>query len=519
MKKSILHINLCLIILLLKPDASFAQWYNNDSTYNAGGLVKDRMQQAINSANGFYSTHGSTGASNQNGVFEHYGQSGEGDSSAFINRGTYDASVNGIDYFYGPSGVNGQQAIAGTIAPLFGELYLNNGSASVFNITNLQGANVATAVYFNNGITTTIRNNAGAGALRFFYGANYAGITTTNVAGDSRYVDGYVTNIGNDSFTFPVGQSGIQAVTVDNMPVSSQIAVAYFRGDPGTTPDPSDGYNVHSRNSVAAPVSSVASTGFWDWIQSGDSSGSVIISVKIPDESGFGLAADLRLVGWNGTQWVNLGGSSGASGITRFNTLSGIIDLSAGITAIAVGAVVNVVLPVTLVNFDGAVDKECVTHLRWLSAYEQGLKYYSIEASSDGLNFAPVGRVTAKNNRAGSAYTFDYTNRQGLRFIRLRIQDIGNGYCYSPVISLLSNCGVSVISVLPNPATNRIQVKGLTGERNTIFIYSTAGAQVAKLVSHANTQVMDISRFPAGTYIVKVVKADGGAVNVKIEKH
>lgn len=518
MKKHLRHASACFVFLFILHPGAFAQWYNNDSSYNAGGLITDWMQQAINWRNGFYSTAGSTGGVNQFGVFEHYGQSGLGNAAAFINNGRYDASANGVDYFYGPSGNSGQQAIGGTTAPIFGELYLNNGTSSPFNITNASGASVATVVYFNNGITTTERNAASAGALRFLPGARYTGIVTTDASGDGRYVDGYVSSIGNSSFTFPVGQSGIQALTVTGMPSLTQLSVAYFGSDANNTPDPSDGFSPHPRSRMRTPIAAVSAAGFWDWIQSGESSGRVSVSVNIPDESAFAIASDLRLVGWNGYEWINLSRNSGATSAARFGIITGEVDLSAGITAIGIGSITYTTLPVTLVSFEGKVDKTCVAHLRWLATNEQNIRDYSVEISYDGLRFTPIGKVAAKNTVAQSAYAFDYKDLRGAVFARLTIEENGGVSRYSNAINLRSTCGAGTVEVLPNPAVNTVQVRGLSGGANTLLLLTVAGTQVRKVTTNAKAQTLDVSGLAAGSYLLKIINATGASTTVTFEK-
>lgn len=104
-------------LLLCATVTAHAQWYNDGASTNAGGLVSDWTVQGINTATGTYSTAGSTGAPDMYGVFEHRGQSGSGTAAALVNDGVYDATINGRDYFFGPSGTAGQQEISGTAMP------------------------------------------------------------------------------------------------------------------------------------------------------------------------------------------------------------------------------------------------------------------------------------------------------------------------------------------------------------------------------------------------------------------
>ncbi len=194
------------LLLLAAAIPAHAQWYNDGAKTNSGGHLSDGSQQGINTTTGVYATTGSTGSPEHYGVFEHRGQSGTGPDAAFINDGAYDASVNGRDYFMGPGGTAGQQEIAGSAMPVFGELFIQNGATQEFNITNTNGIRIAANVSFENGITTTVRDNTTAGAIKLDDEANYS----NTALGANQHVNGYVTKTGNDPFVFPVG-SGSEA--------------------------------------------------------------------------------------------------------------------------------------------------------------------------------------------------------------------------------------------------------------------------------------------------------------------
>jgi len=79
--------------------------------------------------------------------------------------------------------------------------------------------------------------------------------------------------------------------------------------------------------------------GQWDWINFGTSDAGMTVTVSIPDLSSYAPQSLLRLVGWNGTQWVNLSGNTSASGNTEDSTLSG--NMISGITAISIGRLLD----------------------------------------------------------------------------------------------------------------------------------------------------------------------------------
>jgi len=63
------------------------------------------------------------------------------------------------------------------------------------------------------------------------------------------------------------------------------------------------------------------------------------VKVSIPDLSAFGSSASLRIVGWDGTGWIDLSGASTASGNTENSILQGVIPANSAISAVGIGRV------------------------------------------------------------------------------------------------------------------------------------------------------------------------------------
>ncbi len=311
--------------LFLSPVAQ-AQLVVEGTNFTNQGTMSNRDSYTIISptANSSYAASGGA-------TFNHNST----DADALRVNNSYNANGTGgsTDNFNGPNGSAGVQGISGSVAPNFSKLVLKNGSASLFNITNTAGINIFSSLEFQNGITTTTQSLHQAGAVRFQAGSSYTGGAT-----DAQHVNGYVSKIGNTAFTFPIGSANDLRTLVIGATsnASNHISAAWITGNPSNTSDPSGG-GTHSTSSVTGPITSVATVGFWDFIRVAGS-GSIPVTVSIPNLSSFAPATELRLVGWNGTSWIDLTGQgTPASGNTENSTISGIIPENGTITALAVG--------------------------------------------------------------------------------------------------------------------------------------------------------------------------------------
>jgi methionyl-tRNA formyltransferase len=172
-------------------------------------------------------------------------------------------------------------------------------------------------------------------------------------ADDAHNINGYVKHYvtaANQGFTFPVGTGAdLRTLTTSGTIASGvNIATAWIAGNPGTVTDPTDNAT-HSVTALGTGITAVSTAGQWDWV--GSAAGATV-TVSIPDLSSFGDAVDLRLVGWNGTQWVSLG-TAGASANTEDGSLSG--TMIAGITAIGVGKAIEPEIPCATIATPGVV--------------------------------------------------------------------------------------------------------------------------------------------------------------------
>jgi len=166
---------------------------------------------------------------------------------------------------------------------------------------------------------------------------------------DQAHVNGYVKKYGNTPFVFPIG-NGMELRTLEiSKPdlITDAYATAWIEGDPGTIADltiPNTGY--HPVGAVQDPIQLVSNTGQWDWlvgasgnlgVQTTGNGAGIRVTVSTPNLTQFADKSELRLVGWNGTRWIDLSGRPSATGNRKNSKLSG--NMVPGITAIAIGRI------------------------------------------------------------------------------------------------------------------------------------------------------------------------------------
>jgi hypothetical protein len=417
------------------------------------------------------------------------------------NNGSWTAT-NSLDLFLGA----GSNTISGSTAPSFYNVHFNNGAGNIMAITNTQGIQISGQAQFDNGITSTVRSNSNTGAIRFAHDATYTGGST-----DAQHVDGYVSKTGNAAFTFPIG-SGIDLRTLSiSAPASAatEISTAWFAGNPGTVTDPSDG-SVHSITALAAPIQSVSSAGFWDWIPVAGSDDDLTVTVSIPDLSASSvLPADLRLVGWDGTQWIDLSGNGNATGNIENSTLSGTIPAGITISAIGIGSI-NTPLPVHFSAFDVQADG-CNVQLNWSTAMEINNDYFIAERSTDGRIFKQIAKVqSAGNSMEIQHYSLtDEHPTDGLNYYRIQQVDKDGKRSSTSVQSVVVRCDNSDgIKVFPTVSNNSVQVILPAGyEEATVELLTTLGQHIQVPIEESKLSYrIRVDQLASAMYIIHIRK-------------
>lgn len=509
---------LCLSASFIPARAQF--YLDGLSNYNDGGIVSYYEDSALVTASGSYTAVNAA-------LTLHGGQVLQVDGPYTASGGSIDSLVGDGSATWPP--VDATKTISGTVAPTFDNVVFANGTTQAVNITNTNGTNVATSAYFGNGLTTTVRSNHSTGALRFQDGATY----TNSALGDAQYVNGYVSKIGDDAFTFPVGsQAGDDLRTLQiTAPgtATDHLSVAYWSGDAGSgiDPTPTGTQSLATLNPAGTPgvdqLFSVSPICFWDWIPVSGTS-SVTITVSIPDFSGNGgyvSATTMRLVGWNTVtqQWDNLSGSTGASGLTEGSTISGTVSDMSIYSAIAIGNVIETPLPLTITTFTGSMDKSCTAQLEWTTVSEKAVDKFVIQYSVDGRAFINAGEVLCKNTGANT-YRFAMPNvPQGNAYFRLMVIDQDGTVAYhNQIIQLHSTCeGTAAIAVWPNPTKNGVIINGLK-DNSTILVLDATGRQLSKIVTNKGIEQISLNGYADGTYILRITDGNGEVINKKIVK-
>jgi hypothetical protein len=361
----------------------------------------------------------------------------------------------------------------------------------------------------------------------FFSFTTYGKFTN---ASDRLHVDGYIKKYGKEDFSFTVG-NGIELRTLEmSKPdqATDAYAVAWISGDPGTNHDPTPPFaGPHPVGSVRDPIQSVSKVGQWDWLvgqggnlgpQTTGNGNGIRITVSIPDLSKFADRTELRLVGWNGSSWVDLSGRPSATGNAKNSKVTG--TMVPGITAIAIGKIRTVV--VASIQSMVAVPVDCKTRLQWKTTFETDSSVMVVERSLDDGSFQPILTRAANGGPRGGLYTAWVNQPEGEASYRVRIVNREGHASVSPIAFCKVACPESNgMTLFPNPVTGQvsIQVRVNTDHKGPAMleVFTSTGRKVKsqRVDCHPGVNVFSISvtDMISGYYVVELKRTSGESLS------
>lgn len=296
------------------------------------------------------------------------------------------------------------------------------------------------------------------------------------------YVQGTVKKVGDDAFTFPLGDGGQWARLKISSPAQTTDAfsASYAQAAYNNTTSFASGSGLHNVSDVEywtlnrdKGSSNVDVTLYWE---DGSASGSNIdkLSNSNPKEP--------VIAHWNGSEWENLGQNSNTGTASAGSiTVTGVSSFSPFTFGSKSGN--DNPLPVELLNFDAEPAEDHVS-LNWATASETNNRHFRIQKQrSNGWN--TIGTVEGNGTTANKhTYTFeDPKVKPGeTYYYRLKQVDFDGSHSYSNVRSVALSEGASVTSlfIMPNPVKDALtyRLKGQKSQKLSVQVISAYGITV-----------------------------------------
>ena len=165
-------------------------------------------------------------------------------------------------------------------------------------------------------------------------------------------------------------------------------------------------------------------------------------------------------------------------------------------------------LAVSLIDFT-AFKQGCNIVLKWVTAQEDDLREFKIQNSYNSIDWETVGIVPAKGNSSlNNNYSFLHAApASGKNYYRLQLVTPQAKPTYSKTLIENINCSAENMVVSPNPFSDKIMVRLVSGKRETVCLnlFSFEGRRIVTKIILAqaglnNILISDLGALPAGIY-------------------
>lgn len=175
-------------------------------------------------------------------------------------------------------------------------------------------------------------------------------------------------------------------------------------------------------------------------------------------------------------------------------------------------------LPVELVRFDATKTAEYVI-CNWETASEINCDYFTIERSSNGVDFYPIGQMdgAGTSNQPHTYTLYDSSPiNEGISYYRLIQTDFDGTITYSETKSINFSAN-SDITIVPNPSNGTFRVIAKNLDLTTLSMHNLFGQLVLPTTVNQLEEeiVLQFSELPIGIYFV-TYELKGKSVTEKV---
>ena len=180
------------------------------------------------------------------------------------------------------------------------------------------------------------------------------------------------------------------------------------------------------------------------------------------------------------------------------------------------------VLPVKWLSYSATLVNNSRVRLDWEVA-EQGNSGYSVEYSSDGVQWKEISFIQSVNEQSETQrYTYYHDNpNPGKNYYRIKMSEASKNESFSETRVITVKALSHSISIWPNPAADFIRVSAKTENGNHLVkarLFDLAGKMEFEKQLQAGETTLDIRSLNKGTYVINLLYSDGTNSNQKFIK-
>ena len=204
-------------------------------------------------------------------------------------------------------------------------------------------------------------------------------------------------------------------------------------------------------------------------------------------------------------------GASSGSGTFDVEDIAGYTPAVGGVSVgIVIRGTVTGGLPITLSSFEATPNDNKSVQINWATASEENNEYFSLEHSTDGINFREIDQQAGAGNST-ETNIYSYTHKDvanGLHYYRLLQVDYDGAFEYSDIVTAQVRGDKGDVFVMPNPASNDILIQTkvpFTKDADFQILNMQGQVVLTNVLRKGTTELeLNISDFPIGIYYLQL---------------
>lgn len=335
-----------------------------------------------------------------------------------------------------------------------------------------------------------------------------------------RYVEGnlrrYLNTAATGTYDFPVGiaNNGISTncyelarVNFTQAPATITYLTAYFNGWGGSVPGA-----LGSTECLTTYNNVALDNGYWQIDAPASTNNNGMYDMTLYN-TGYSNAA----AGWTvmsvhspSVTWALLNGDGSSSTCVVSPVTAVLRKNMKGFSKFAI-AQSTTPLPIELLTFEAAYNGKTID-VKWITASELNNDYFTVERSTNAIDFSDIGTVPSKATNGNSTSPLDYylndaDVQPGVYYYRLKQTDFNGTYKHSNIVSVtIDDNAIFIIKPNPTTTTSDIIYTCFGSENATLKVFDYRGRLVVSkdllCIKGQNISTIDLSEQPDGMFFV-----------------
>jgi hypothetical protein len=320
-----------------------------------------------------------------------------------------------------------------------------------------------------------------------------------NSAANNGYVNGPVRRRTAQTVAYPLptGAGGFlrTAFVIPSTTAVSTWQAQYFR-------------TAYSNLNSISPLNGVTPTEYWE-VSKVNGTANAAVQLTLNGAVPGAQESDAIVVAkYNGSDWVNARGTTGAAvipGTSTSGTVSTEVQTVYTPYTLGYGLQTNL-LPIFLESFNARRLSATSAEIVWEIGAGSTPRDFEVLRSSNGRDFSSVSNVAGSETVLSYRYV-DNTLPPGTSYYRLKMTDIDGTVTYSSIVAVINGSTEFVInSLMPTLVTSRAKLSVSAGENSSLqtIVTDLSGrivhTQLHKVVPGSQDLWLNLQNIPAGAY-------------------